>query len=239
MKLAILIPTYKRKGQPLYLKRALDSIFNQTHQDFIVYVIGDKYEDDKEFTEICSSYDQSKIYFENLPEAKERDRYGKGWSLWSYGGVNATNHAIRKALDDGHSWIAHLDHDDVWMPNHLEVIHKCIEETQADWMCTKCVYGGYGHYPQINGEPDSYISYLPRHAKLIHTSVCMNFRTIPFEYRDLGYINGELMNITANDLPADGDLWNRCNPYIQENGLKSYCINTVTCAHMEEGFERT
>ena len=50
MKLAISTSTYKRKdgGTPNLLKRALDSIFNQTHQDFKIFLIGDRYEDENE-----------------------------------------------------------------------------------------------------------------------------------------------------------------------------------------------
>ena len=48
MKFAVTIATYQRKDgkTPQLLKRALDSVFNQTHQDFRVFIVGDNYEDD-------------------------------------------------------------------------------------------------------------------------------------------------------------------------------------------------
>ena len=235
MKLSIVISTYQRedKSTPFYLKRALDCIFNQTHQDFKVYVIGDKYEDNKEFSKICGGYDQDKLYFENLPVAKERDKYGKGWALWSYGGVNAINYGIDKSLNDGNSYICHLDHDDVWTPNHLEMINDCINKTDADWICTKSVYLNPNKIlPNVYGLENEYIKFLPGYARLIHSSVCVNFKTIPLRYRDIFDETGVV------GLPADGDLWERCATHIKDNDLKSYCINTVTSSHNEEGYER-
>jgi|688.fasta_scaffold160825_2 glycosyltransferase involved in cell wall biosynthesis len=235
MKLSIIISTYQRtdNSTPFYLKRALDCVFNQTHEDFKVYVIGDKYEDNEEFINICKSYDKDKLYFENLPFAKERDRYGKGYALWSYGGVNAVNYGIDKSLDDGNYYICHLDHDDVWEPNHLEVINKCLLNTNADWVCTKSTYlSPEKTMPKIIGIENHYINFLPSYATLIHSSVCMNFNTIPFKYRDLFDETGVV------GLPSDGELWNRCREHILKNNLKSYLINSITCHHDEEGFER-
>jgi glycosyltransferase involved in cell wall biosynthesis len=235
MKLSIIIPTYQREDNstPFYLKRALDCIFNQTHQDFKVYVIGDKYEDNEEFSKICSGYDQDKIYFENLPVAKERDRYGKGWALWSYGGVNAINHGIVRSLNDGNNYICHLDHDDEWSPFHLEMINDCINKTNADWICTKSLYMEPNNFlPNVYGLENEYITFLPGYAKLIHSSVCMNFKTIPLKYRDIFDETGVV------GLPSDGDLWERCATHIKDNNLKSYCINTLTASHKEEGYEQ-
>lgn len=235
MKLSIVISTYQRddKSTPFYLKRALDCVFNQTHQDFKIYVIGDKYEDNEEFSKICSSYDQNKLYFENLPIAKERDRYDKGWALWSYGGVNAINYGIEKSLNEGNNYICHLDHDDEWDTKHLEVINECINKTNADWICTKSLYLNPNNFlPNIWGLENEYLKFLPKNTGLIHSSVCMNFKTIPLRYRDIFNETGVV------GLPADGDLWERCRTHIIDNNLNSYCINTLTCSHNEEGFER-
>jgi len=234
MKLAIVISTYQREdgGTPFYLKRALNCIFNQTYQDFKVYLIGDKYEDNEEFLDICKDYDQDKIYFENLPVAKERDVYGKGWALWSYGGVNAVNHGIDKSLEENNNYICHLDHDDEWLPNHLELVNKCITEKNVDWMCTKSIYLNPNNIlPSVQSDLEIF-EFLPTYAGLIHSSVCMNFKTIPLKYRDI------FNEIGSVGLPSDGDLWERSNELIRKNNLKSYCINKITCSHTEEGYER-
>ena len=47
MKLAIRILTYQRKDgkTPFFLRRALESIKNQTYKDYKIFLIGDKYDD--------------------------------------------------------------------------------------------------------------------------------------------------------------------------------------------------
>jgi glycosyltransferase involved in cell wall biosynthesis len=233
MKLGIVISTYQRKdgSTPKYLTRALDSIFNQTHRDFKIFLIGDKYEDDDEIRKIVSKYDNSKIYFLNLDIAKERDFHNNKWAIWSYGGVNAVNTGIDISLSEGYDYICHLDHDDYWDNDHLEFINKCIEETGSDWICTKSNYVRGRVMPNINGN-DFYINFLPKQMSLIHSSVCMNFKTIPLKYRDLFNETGKI------GLPADADLWDRCAKLITVNKLKSTLINQITCHHIEEGYER-
>jgi glycosyltransferase involved in cell wall biosynthesis len=234
MKLSIVTPTYYRAdGSTLtYLKRALDSVFNQTHQDFKIYLIGDRYEHPNEVELLISNYDQSKISFVNLSIAKERDVYTDKWAIWSYGGVNATNHGVDLSMSEGNYYICHLDHDDFWEINHLELINKCIEDTNSDWICTKSNYVNNRILPSVNGET-LYINYIPKHSSLVHSSVCMNFKTIPFKYRDLFNETGVI------GLPSDADLWVRCEKFIIDNNLKSTLINYVTCNHIEEGFERS
>lgn len=234
MKLSIVIPTYYRKDNSTskYLTRAINSVFNQTHQNFKIYLIGDRYENEEEIQPIISKYDQNKIVFINLDVAKERDFYTNKWAIWSYGGVNATNYGVDLSLSEGNNYICHLDHDDYWSNDHLENINKCIEETNSDWICTKSAYVGGSVLPNINSN-DKIIPFLPLPERLIHSSVCMNFKTIPLKYRDLFGETGRV------GLPADAELWQRARHYIMTNNLKSTLINKISCYHIEEGYERT
>lgn len=234
MKIAVVIPTYKRKDgkSEIVIERALDSVFNQTHKDFKVYVIGDKYEEDEDLIKIINKYDSEKIVYHNLEIAKERDFYTDKWVLWSYGGVNARNYSIDLVLKDGYEYICPLDHDDWFLPNHLEEISKCLEITGADWVCTKSTYGNPNTFlPEVHSN-NLYIPFQPRSSRLIHSSVCMNFKRIPLKYRNIYEETQKL------GLPADADLWERTREYITQNKLKSYNINILTCRHDEEGYER-
>ena len=133
MKLGILIPTY-RKANGEYrdqIAKTLESVSNQTHKDYKVFLIGDLYDDNYEFEELSKIIDPSKIWAHNLPIAYERSKYS-GKDLWVTGGVYASNIGIDQALKEGFDYICHLDHDDLWKPNHLELIsttrdlQKCI-----------------------------------------------------------------------------------------------------------------
>jgi glycosyltransferase involved in cell wall biosynthesis len=229
---SILISTYQRKdgSTPFYLRRAIDSIFSQDYDKFKIFIIGDRYENNEEFFEICSSYDQKKIYFENLPTAKERDKYTDKHLLWKYGGCNAYNYAIEVALSHGFNYMCHLDHDDEWESNHLSSLKYVIDKTNAIWLCTKSKYGNTTILPRENFDGD-FIEFYPKPEGLIHSSVCMDFSKIHLRYRDVYEETGESL------LPGDADMWDRLSKFLQENNHKGYLVNQITCKHMEEGYE--
>lgn len=234
MKFAIVMSTYRRKdGKTMeYIKRAIDSIFNQTYKDFKLFLIGDKFEDDFELIELITQYDSSKIFYKNIKFAKERDVYKEKLSIWSYGGVNAINIGLEYAIDEGFEYLCHLDHDDWWYDNHLQEINNCIELTGADWMCTKSTYNNQNDIlPRITSDK-KYIEFLPKPEGMIHSSSCFNIKKIPIRYMDIFMIEG------VNKLPADAELWRRQKEYIVKNKLKSFLINTISCRHDHEGYEK-
>ena len=147
MKLAVNISTYKRKDGRTkdFLKRTLNSIKNQKHQDYKVFLIGDKYDDNDEFLEISTSIlDPSKIYYENLSFASERDKYSDPEQIWASGGVYGTNYSIKKSLEEGFEWCCHIDHDDVWEENHLLNFSNFIESNSSNFvfLASMCNYLG-------------------------------------------------------------------------------------------------
>lgn len=232
VKFGIVIPTYKRlDGQtPLYLSRALNSIKSQTHTNYKVILIGDKYEDNDEFIKLSTEIiERDKIYFENLPIAMERDNYSNNKNaLWSYGGVNATNYGISKSLELGYNYICHLDHDDYWDENHLFFINQVIKQTFSPFVCTKSKYLS-NILPNINFNGD-FIDFPPYCGRLIHSSTCIDFKKIPLRYVDIYKEHGFVGN------PADGDLWIRINNWLSQNEINSWLINKITCFHEEEGY---
>lgn len=226
MKIAIKIPTYQRSDgrTPEVLTRALESIKSQTYQNYMVYLIGDKYDDNDEFLRLSSIIEPDKIYVENLPYAKERERY-TGLNLWCTGGVNANNHAINRILNDNIDYICHLDHDDWWAPNHLEEIVNTIGSADYGFIATKSYHLNYSNTLPISESSP----FIPKLGDLIHSSVCINFRIINLRYRDL--IEEEGIQFVA-----DGDMWRRIEEYIKLNNINSKLIDKITCYHLEEGF---
>lgn len=89
-----------------YIARALRSVFNQTVQEFEIIVVDGGSHD--EGPKIVNDFDDPRLHF-----IKQR---GKGLS-------NARNEGVTYARND---YIAFLDADDEWMPNHLETIMRLI-----------------------------------------------------------------------------------------------------------------
>jgi glycosyltransferase involved in cell wall biosynthesis len=229
--IAITLSTYKREDgkTPFYLKRCLDSIFAQKYKDFKVFLAGDFYEDGQEWESVIKPYLNEQFCAFNLNTPGERIKYRNNkMALWCSGGTFACNLAIDKALEEGFKYICHIDHDDYWTEDHLYFINKCIKETNADWMCTRSVYGsGGGLLPKMNSN-ELYIPFLPVGGGLINSSNCYNFQTIPIRGEDTFETRGEI-------IPADADLWDRINIYMKENNCKGIFINRTTCYHTEEG----
>jgi len=231
MKLGILITTYQKfdGSTPTLLKRAIDSIKNQTHQDYTLIIIGDKYDDNGEFELICQDIDLgNKIVIKNLPHAKEREKYPMGSKeLWSSGGVNARNYGINLGLKLGLEYICHLDHDDYFHPQHLEIINHAIEVTKDAAVVNTCSTYFDSYLPNVNLTNEITPSEI-KPGGLIHSSVCINHKIIPLKYRDV-------FEETGKEHAADADMWVRIGEFVKENQLKTYLITSLTVFHPTEG----
>jgi glycosyltransferase involved in cell wall biosynthesis len=231
MRLGILITTYQKSdgSTPGLLRRAVESIKLQTYQDYILIIIGDKYNDNIEFETICRDANLgSKLIYKNLSYAKERDKYPVGSKeLWSSGGVNARNIGIDMGLELGLEYICHLDHDDFWYPKHLEIINNVIESVQDSALIHTCSTYFNSYLPNVSLTGETQVTEIVP-GGLIHSSVCINHKQIPLKYRDM-------FELTGKEYAADADMWNRINEYIKLNSLKAYRIASLTCVHPTEG----
>jgi glycosyltransferase involved in cell wall biosynthesis len=103
---SIILPTYNRAN---FISKAIDSVLNQTLQDFELIIIDDGSTDDTHTT--VSSYltdDRIKyIYQKNQERSVARN--------------NGINHSKGQ-------YICFLDSDDYYLPNHLSVLYNCIEK---------------------------------------------------------------------------------------------------------------
>ncbi len=102
---SVIIPTYNRRD---FLKKAVDSVLNQTFKDFELIIVDDGSQDNTK--ELVYSYQDDRIiyiYQEN-----------KGPS-------GARNTGIKKAKAE---WLCFLDSDDWWDKKKLEITYKYIKE---------------------------------------------------------------------------------------------------------------
>lgn len=225
MKLAILIPTY-RKGNGEFknqIEQCLTSVSKQTHSNYKVYFIGDKYENNNEFDELSKIINPSKIVSKNLPISYERSKYS-GRNLWVCGGVYASNIGIELALNDGFDYICHLDHDDVWSPNHLELISKVIDETGTNFVSTRSGAG----WPAM--QSTSYLTkWRPLPSKVFKSTTCLNYRHFNIKFRNM---IEEQNKVYA----SDADLWGRINQLMVKNNEWGYVINESTMLRLDSQY---
>ena len=235
MTLGITIHTYQRAdGQtPKFLLRAIQSIVNQSYQNYKIFIVGDKYEDNQEFEDIINGFVEiaDKIVYENLHFAHERDKYLgiNNVALWNCGGANALNHANNLAKAHGITKVCHLDHDDVWLPNHLQLIADAIISKQSPaFIYTLSRYLHNPVFPEmiVDGQV---VEYYPAYCSLIHSSIYMDLEQVHLPYRDLWAEEGRYF-------PSDGDMWERITAKCRAENLKSYVIRQVTCIHENENY---
>lgn len=231
MKIGVAITTYKKSdgSTKTSILRALESIKNQTYQDYKVFLIGDRYDDDIEFNEIATSViPPEKIYYENLPYAAERDKYMSvnDRALWNSGGCNARNYANSIANNEV-KYVCQLDHDDYYLPNHLSnIVNVITTYPDAAFIYTLSKHLNIEYFPMI--KPDgNIIEKLPKAINMTHSSACINIKSIPLKYRDVFGETGEIY-------PSDADMWNRISTLCIKANLKSYLVCEVSCVHEAE-----
>jgi len=109
-KISVIISTYNR---PQMLQRAVDSVLNQTFKDFEIIIVDDH-------SDIPP----------NLKLAPDEERV-VAMRLPHNSGYQVIPKNVGIMISRG-QYIAYLDDDNVYLPNHLEVLYKAITKHQAD-----------------------------------------------------------------------------------------------------------
>ena len=112
----VVIATYNRAR---VLPYAIESVLWQTYSNFELWIIGDCCTDNTE--DVVKPYlVDERVNWYNLPENS------------GYQSV-PNNEGIRRAKGN---YIAYLNHDDIWLPNHLQDAMMGFEETKVDFVFT-------------------------------------------------------------------------------------------------------
>jgi putative methyltransferase (TIGR04325 family) len=124
---SVVIPTFD--NYRLLRERAIPSVLAQTYQRFEIVVVGDAAP--AEAREAVESFGDARLRYSNLPY---RGPYpAEARSRWYVAGVPPYNEAVRLARG---SWIAPLDDDDAFRPDHIE---RLLHTAQHDRL--ELVYG--------------------------------------------------------------------------------------------------
>lgn len=118
-KVCIVIATYNRGST---LSQVLRTVIAQTETRWEALVIGDACSDDTEMH--VSALGDDRIRFINLPE-----RFGE------QAGPNSVGMALAQS-----PFVAFLNHDDYWFPDHLELALKALSEAGTDWFWSRAAF---------------------------------------------------------------------------------------------------
>lgn len=217
LKLAVLIRTYKRKNglSKGYLKRAFKSLENQTYKNIKLFVIGDDYSDNEEFEDICKTYNGD-IYYYNNPESFRTYNFKVKENYWSIGGSKATMYGINKIIKENYNYYFHLDDDDSWKPNHVEIVVKYINRfPKVDVLYSRSVYlDGYMPYYHEPEENVTYNNFPLKPAHSVHSTHVYNVKTL-----------GNLLLEISLNLQKQADIINNKNNDQDKNNIEYYKRN--------------
>jgi glycosyltransferase involved in cell wall biosynthesis len=206
----IRIPTYDRG--PLLVERAISSALGQTYRNVEVLVVGDGAT--PETVEAIQSVRDPRLRFVNLarpdyPMDPER--------RWQVAGTNAVNHALEIARG---AWIAPLDDDDEFTPDHVETLLSVAIEYHLE-----LVYG-----QSLMEQPDgtwALVGSWPLqqgglcHGSALYSASLRFFRYDPNAWRELE--------------PGDWNLWRR----MLEAGVRIGNVEQVVYRHYLEARHRS
>lgn len=221
-KVNILMATYDGHD---YLKYyVLDSIINQSFNDWNCLIIGDGCDQRTEM--IINSFNEKRFKFINLP-------YNNGGAR-NLAGAHAKNYGL-DLIEKESSYIAHLDHDDLWFSNHLEILVNAMDaNSNVDVAYTTGV--GLADRAELLGSNPTIFSkpFLNRDA------MTTNIAHKNAIFYSSAMIRTNLRNFKFNENPKikkAGDLLRWSD--IKNHGHKFLMIKKVTTIYVTQYFKKT
>ena len=120
---SVIIPTWNR-GE-LLLSRTVPSILNQTYPHLEIIIVGDCCTDNT--GELLASVGDPRLHFHNLPERGQYPSEKK--ALWQVAGSVPKNKGLEVCRG---AWIAPLDDDDVFTPDHIESLLRYAQKNDLE-----------------------------------------------------------------------------------------------------------
>jgi glycosyltransferase involved in cell wall biosynthesis len=112
--ISVYVPTYNRAK--ILMERAVPSVLAQTYKNFELIIVGDHCTDNT--ADIVATIKDPRIRFYNIPTRGYRYP-PTAENHWLAGPVVAGNKGLEMVRG---KWIARIDDDDTWTPDHLEIL---------------------------------------------------------------------------------------------------------------------
>lgn len=181
---SVVIPLYNKERS---VKNTIESVLNQTFQDFEVIVVNDGSTDNS--LEVVKSFNDERIRIINQKNS---------------GVSSARNRGIKEAKYD---WIAFLDADDLWKNNHLQIVDEMINTFPNEKVfCTSFATSKNSVQCKKNDSVIIIQNYFKEalNGSVIWTSVAVIHQSV---FKNIGHFNEILSR--GEDL----DMWARIGKY--------------------------
>lgn len=183
---SVTIPTFNSAST--LIDRAIPSVLEQTYTNWELVIVGDGCTDDTAAR--VAAIGDPRIRFFNFPyRGVYPDDRG---SMWKVAGVIPINHAF--ATSKG-AWIAKLDDDDRFTPDHIEVLLRLAQRTRSE-----VAYGQLDELDANGARSRTIYSFPPRHSHF-------GFQA-SIQLRGLRFFGYDI-HAWAMDEPADSNLVRR------------------------------
>ena len=183
--ITVRIATYNRAET--LAERALPSVLAQTYPHFEVVVVGDHCTDDTAAR--LEALDDDRVRFYNLPYRADYPQDDR--QRWMVAGTPGANFANELARGD---WMAPLDDDDAWTPDHLELLLDLALAGRYE-----VAYGLLRRRNLVDGTEQDIYRYPPAHAAFgFQGALVLRQLTTLFEHDERSFVVDE---------PGD---WNLC-----------------------------
>lgn len=140
---SVCVPTYNRG--PILIERAVASVLSQTYKNLELVIVGDHCTDNT--AELLSQVEDPRLRFYNLPSRDRRYPISVE-NHWFVGGAEPANKAMEMAKG---KWIARVDDDDTWTPDHIEKLLAFAQQGQYEFVSAKYEEERFGERVVIDG----------------------------------------------------------------------------------------
>ena len=140
---SVCVPTYNRG--PLLLERAVASVLSQTYTNLELMIVGDHCTD--ETTQLLAEIKDPRLRFYNLPSRRRKYRQTVE-NHWFVGGATPANKAMELARG---RWIARVDDDDTWSPDHIEKLLRFAQQGEYEFVSGLYVEERFGERKVVDG----------------------------------------------------------------------------------------
>ena len=166
-KITVVIPTYKR---PHLIGRAVQSVLNQTYQNFEIVIIDDSPNDDT--GKIVREFNDKRIKY-------IRNKVRRGYS-------GARNQGVKESNKDS-KYIAFLDDDDEYFPLFLE---KTVKKIYRVMKCTEQMI--HREYPKI--KPTLPKNIMHPFLSILRSLLPIPAIDIPYNYLSVNVMSGIIIS---------------------------------------------